>query len=68
MAMRYRDTETGKFVKQSTFNRSRAHGGHRYIETEIKQKPKKEPIEDYGYYDEPEYEEWAITFSYGEDE
>lgn len=28
--MRYRDTDTGRFVAESTYNRSVSHGGTRY--------------------------------------
>lgn len=65
---RYRDSKTGWFVKESTYNRSVSHGGTRYIKEEIKPKeepeePEEEPEE--GYDEEPEWEDWAITFSYG---
>lgn len=31
----YRDKETGRFVRKSTWNRSRGHGGTRYTRTSI---------------------------------
>lgn len=35
----YRDTQTGKFVKRSTWKRSKAHGGRRYKRERIKERP-----------------------------
>lgn len=35
----YRDTRTGKFVKRTTYNRSVAHGGTRYVAEEVLHEP-----------------------------
>ncbi|PWT73850.1 MAG: hypothetical protein C5B59_12360 [Bacteroidetes bacterium] len=41
---KYRDSETGRFVSEETFNRSTSHGGTRYYEVPEAAPPK--PPED----------------------
>ena len=65
----YRDSENGKFAKKSTWQRSKSQGGTRYKRQHVKApsppaKPEPPIIAD----DFDEWEEWAITFSYGDDE
>lgn len=60
----YRDTRNGQFAKKSSWQRSKAHGGTRFKRERIKAAPPSPLAERF----EDEWEEWAITFSYGEDE
>lgn len=57
-----RDSVTGRFVSQSTFNRSVSHGGTRYVKEEIK--PKEKEQEDIIADEFDDWEEWAITLKY----
>lgn len=43
MAVRYRDTKTGRLVSKSTWTRSKAHGGTRYKRERREKKVEEEP-------------------------
>lgn len=66
----YRDTRTGKFASRSTWRRSRAHGGSRFVRKRIvskvpkvQRKPstRKLPARPAA---PPELREWLVTFTY----
>lgn len=65
----YRDRQTGKFAKKSTWKRSKSHGGNRYKRERVKRKKRERGIEPPQPPQPPvppedEWEEWAITFKY----
>jgi hypothetical protein len=64
----YRDSKTGKFVKKSTWRRSRARGGDRYKRERITarkpKKPERLPIPEPRPAAEPEVFEYVVAFSY----
>lgn len=45
MAARYRDRKTGKFVSRATWERSKSHGGTRYVRNYFRVKPSRKQIE-----------------------
>lgn len=72
----YKDTETGEFVSEETYLRSRAHGGDRYEAVEVDEADVPTVvIKDLFDFDPDDYEgyefeerEYTGSGSYGEDE
>jgi hypothetical protein len=61
---RYRDRKTGRFVKQATWRRSKAHGGSRFVRSRIVIKAARKPsarIEPTRLALPPKLYEWIVT-------
>lgn len=62
----YRDSKTGRFTSKSTWNRSKGHGGSRYVRSLIVikgKRPRRPPVERVPLAPLPVFE-WIVSFTY----